>query len=227
MLAMVPMLILGVVAGLAALVEQLPAGLPRKLAAGSLGLLILAPAGISAVRVAVAPPDPAPAEAAVRELEAARRPDDVIYVYSRVVPVWAYYTTDWAAPDRARLEWLLEASRRIGPNSGNRPTRGTAVRREGDDLARPGPFGVELIGIATGIEHPTPPDGRSTPDPGWSENEVRRIQAACTRSAWLFFSHGSDAAEAELLPLLRKAGLQEEHRSLRRAVRLYRYGCAA
>jgi hypothetical protein len=150
-----------------------------------------------------------------------------VYVFSRVVPVWVYYTTDWEAPDRARVDWLLDAARRIGPNSGNSPTRGTAVTAEGDELRREGAYGAELVGIATGIEHPKPADGRSTPDPGWAENEARRIIQACGSGVWLFFSHGSDAAEAELLPALEAAGLARDVESRGRAVRIYRMVCPA
>jgi hypothetical protein len=225
LLGMVPILILGFAAGLQWLADRAPAGLPRRAVAGSLGLLAIAPANVGGVRAAVTPSDPAPAEAAVQELEAGRQPGDAVYIFSRVVPVWVYYTTDWAAPDRERVEWLLEAGRRIGPNSGNRPTRGTAVTVEGVELQRKGTYGTELVGIATGIEHPTPADGRSTPDPGWAENEARRIIRACESGVWLFFSHGSDAAETALLPALEAAGLERRVETRRRAVRLYRMAC--
>jgi 4-amino-4-deoxy-L-arabinose transferase-like glycosyltransferase len=227
LLGLVPILILGFTAGLQWLANRAPEGPARRVAAGALALLAIAPASVAGVRAALAPSDPAPAEAAVRELDTARRPGDAVYVFSRVVPVWLYYTTDWEAPDRARVEWLLDAARRIGPNSGNRPTRGTAVTAEGDELRREGTYGTELVGIATGIEHPTPPDGRRTPDPGWAENETRRIIRECGSGVWLFFSHGSDAAEAELLPALEAAGLARDVESRRRAVRIYRMVCPA
>jgi 4-amino-4-deoxy-L-arabinose transferase-like glycosyltransferase len=228
LLGLVPILVLGFTAGLQWLADRAPEGRARRVAAGSLALLAIAPASVGSARAALAPSDPAPAEAAVRELDAARRPGDAVYVFSRVVPVWVYYTTDWDAPDRARVEWLLEAARRIGPNSGNRPTRRTAVTAEGDELRREeGTYGTELVGIATGIEHPTPPDGRSTPDPGWAENETRRITRECGSGVWLFFSHGSDAAEAELLAALEAAGLARDIESRRRAVRIYRMTCPA
>ena len=225
LLALVPVLILGFAAGLEGITSRIPAARLRVAVAAALGLLSIVPAAAGATRAWFADTELAPFRPAVERLRAEIRPDDVVYLYARVLPVWAYYTVDWSRPERTRLHSILSVAYRLGPNSGNRPSRGAAVDREGDDYVLEGPFGTELFGIPTGIEYPAPPNGRATPDPGWAENEVRRIRERCATRVWLLFSHGSDAAEAAILPLIEGNGFVEESRSRVRAVRLYRFSC--
>ena len=65
------------------------------------------------------------------------RPGDTLYIYARGLAGWIYYTTDWRSPDRELLNWSWQRLRELGPNSGNLPSRGTAVSHEGDDWQRP------------------------------------------------------------------------------------------
>jgi 4-amino-4-deoxy-L-arabinose transferase-like glycosyltransferase len=106
---------------------------------------------------------------------AQHRPGDVVYVYSRSLPPWLFYSTDWGAPDQARVLWLMAAEKTIGPNGGNLPARGHAVENEGFALRRSDGRGTEVIGIADGIF--TDSNGRANagPDPGWVENEFQRV----------------------------------------------------
>jgi hypothetical protein len=121
---------------------------------------------------------------AIQFAMAQRRPGDVVYLYSRSLPPWLFYSTDWRAPDHARVSWLMAAEKAIGPNGGNRPPRGHAVEHEGFELRRSDGPGTEVIGIADGIFIDGGDGGADTdggggantgPDPGWVENEFERI----------------------------------------------------
>jgi antitoxin (DNA-binding transcriptional repressor) of toxin-antitoxin stability system len=46
-----------------------------------------------------------------------------VYVFSRDVPIWVFYTTDWRHPDTARVAELIALASSTGPNSGNAPPR--------------------------------------------------------------------------------------------------------
>ncbi len=103
------------------------------------------------------------------------QPGDAVYLYSRSVPGWMYYSTDWHRPDRERLAWLTQTSRLTGPNGGNIPPRGRRVQNEGADFQRPFRGGVEIVGLADGIFRSSAGPGSNPPDPGWVENEYARM----------------------------------------------------
>jgi hypothetical protein len=123
-------------------------------------------------------------------------------VFSRDALRWTYYTTHWAAPDTARLAWLLAATTSIGPNSGNAPTRGHAVRDEGRTLVYSAAGRPELIGVATGMEDGIP-DPDPAPDSGWADNEARRIadaaRTAADSTAWLFLLYCEPTVDSALI----------------------------
>jgi hypothetical protein len=104
------------------------------------------------------------------------RVGDIMYVYSRAMPAWIFYSTNWGLPDRDRLDWLMRASAATGPNAGNRLPRGRVVTGEGETLKRPYRGGWEVVGVGEGIFR----RGRderllAAPDPGWAANEYRRV----------------------------------------------------
>ncbi len=103
------------------------------------------------------------------------RPGTTIYVYSRAVPGWTFYSTDWSHPDAQRLAWMTEASRITGPNGGNIQPRQHAVQNEGLDLGRPYRDGRELVGVGEGIFRSRAGAQQHGPDPGWVENEYARV----------------------------------------------------
>jgi hypothetical protein len=106
---------------------------------------------------------------------------DVLYIYSRALPGWMYYTTDWSSPDRERVAWFHKTMAAIGPNSGNIPPRGYAVSGEGHSFRRRWRGGEELAGGPEGILRTHAQDPARVdppPDPGWTDNEVRRMQQA-------------------------------------------------
>ncbi|MEP6571605.1 MAG: glycosyltransferase family 39 protein [Gemmatimonadota bacterium] len=136
------------------------------------------------------------------------RRGEAIYVFSRSVPSWAFYSTDWSAPDLLRIGRLTELVGSSGPAFRNAPTRGRAVANEGDSLQfREADF-QELIGIPAGTG-PTleEPGGAERPDTGWADNERRRIRiAAGLEPAWVLVSSFKPAVGTELLRSLKEGG---------------------
>lgn len=104
------------------------------------------------------------------------RPGDTVYLYSRAVSAWLFYSTDWYHPDRERLAWMTDASRMTGPNGGNIQSRLTPIQNEGFGLRRSyRDGGVEIVGVGDGIFHSGAGAQQHGPDPGWVENEVARV----------------------------------------------------
>jgi hypothetical protein len=164
--------------------------------AGVAALILPGWESILALRGALEPEDFA---SAVRVWRTSARPGEPIYVFARDAVRWAYYTTNWSDPDTARLDWLLGAARAIGPNSGNVPSRGHAVRNEGDGLVYTGTGRAELIGDPTGMEDMINEARPPQPDSGWGDNEARRIAAAANPTIWLFLRYGPPSVDSTLL----------------------------
>ncbi|HWZ58342.1 MAG TPA: glycosyltransferase family 39 protein [Gemmatimonadaceae bacterium] len=159
--------------------------------------------------------------AAMRAWDAASHRGAPIYVFARDAIRWTYYTTDWAHPDTARLNWLMTADSVIGPNSGNAPTRGHAVHDEGDSLIYRGAARVELIGIPTGMEDRMMIAADSEPDSGWADNEARRLAAAATPSIWMFFLYTKPRIDSLVIAAAERRGAQLTSANHFETVRLY------
>lgn len=153
---------------------------------------------------------------------AGREPGDPVYLYARAVPIWAFYTTDWSHPDLQRVAELTALARRIGPNSGNAPSRGRPVQHEGFDLVVRAGDHVELVGAPSGIEILYTLAMRLMPDSGWADNEVERMRNAGGEHIWVFLTHHSTAVETDLQAAIVRAGGTIEGDWRRWAVRLWR-----
>jgi hypothetical protein len=140
------------------------------------------------------------------QYEDGRSPGDPVYLYARAVPIWAFYTTDWSLPDRPRLDSLLALARRLGPNSGNAPSRGRPVLHEGFELVVRSGDHDELVGTPSGIEILYRGSGRRTPDPGWADNEVARMRATGRQQIWVVLTHHSTEVETDLQAAIFRAG---------------------
>jgi hypothetical protein len=128
------------------------------------------------------------------------RPSDSIYIASRALPAWIFYTTNWAKPDSASVTPLMEAATSIGPNSGNAASRGHEVRNEGGDLNFTYKDGLQLVGIATGVQNTALGEQvGKVPDLGWAANEASRISAAARPRIWVLLTHFPDIAARQLL----------------------------
>ncbi len=186
----VPALIIAVASGWDRILD---AGRPgrRMSIAGFAGICAVAPAlplDASIVRHPTAYEDVRPA---VREFERRNAPGEPIYVFAASVPAWAFYTTDWGAPDTSRLARMARLASSGGPAFENAAPRGRAIRiGEGDSLAFPFRRGREIIGLYHGAQdrHAT---GlvQQVPDTNWTTNEARRIRNAATPTVWLLMSH--------------------------------------
>jgi Dolichyl-phosphate-mannose-protein mannosyltransferase len=146
-----------------------------------------------------------------------------VYVFTRDVPIWAFYTTDWNYPDTARIRMLTDASASTGPNSGNMPGRGHPVENEGRDLIIRSGRRVELIGVPTGMQARFADVSQQAPDRGWATNEADRIRAAADPGIWLFFTYCHNLCDRTLSDTLGASGGRFVYERITRDVRLYEY----
>jgi hypothetical protein len=100
----------------------------------------------------------------------------------------------------------MELAQRIGPNSGNAPSRDRPVAHEGFELVVRSGDHDELVGISSGIEILYRGSGRRTPDPGWADNEVARMRATGARQIWIVLTHHSTEVETDLQTAILRAG---------------------
>jgi hypothetical protein len=225
LLYMAPFVIVATVAGVDTLAGLVVARSPRvrPIVFATLAVLLLIPATM---------------DSAIR-LRGLRRPDSFrsdiadivhqtslgapVYVFSRDVPVWTFYTTDWTRPDTARIRMLTDAAARTGPNSGNMPGRGHLVENEGRDLVVRSGGRVELVGIPTGMEARFADVSQQAPDPGWATNEAVRIRAAAEPGLWLFFTYCHNRCDRTLADTLTASGGRFVYERITRGARLYEY----
>ena len=158
----------------------------------------------------------------VASLETQRRAGEPVYVFAGAIPAWAMYTTDWNSPDAARLDFLRRIARAGGPAFENAPSRGREVRDEGFELTYPGADGLEVYGIPDGLEARVFGLTNPMPDPGWAENEARRIRAVASPGVWLVLSHFY-GPEGTLLQALEAEGARRTYHDFRNGAALIRY----
>ena len=104
-----------------------------------------------------------------------------VYVSPGGVPAWLFYSTDWNAPDLARVDWSVRAIDLGGPASMFR-WRPSAVSAgqglPGTLLSRRNSV-TELIGRASGLDFVHDEQKwRTRPDPEWATGELARLKAA-------------------------------------------------
>ena len=134
------------------------------------------------------------------------RPSESIYVDVGALPAWAFYTTDWSRPDRARLARLALLGRSDGVAFENTAARGTRPVGEGRDLRFATRSWTELIGVPAGFQIRPGDPNTIRMDPGWFQNELARIRAeGCGRAVWILTSH-SRGPDRLLLSGLEVAG---------------------
>jgi hypothetical protein len=145
-----------------------------------------------------------------------------VYIAARSFPLWVFYTTDWSAPDEARLRWAATIARAGGPAHNNAPSRGRARPDEARDLSRLYRGRMELVGTPTGRQYrtstrtlnPSLPVAEYAlplePDTGWAELEVGRMASAAHNRLWVFGSHmfALDGAEPALVGEMQRRGVR-------------------
>ncbi|OLE44076.1 MAG: hypothetical protein AUI36_23490, partial [Cyanobacteria bacterium 13_1_40CM_2_61_4] len=206
-----PLLIVILIAGL----RWVAALLSRPLEAWTLG-------GVGAVWVATATviavtkPEYAPhVRPLIEEFERTGGGAEPVYVFVGGVPTWTFYTTDWAAPDTARLRAIASAAQPSGP----------IFRQHREDLVFTYRGRREIIGNATGMRirywtGVTP----ARPDSGWAEHEAARIRAEAQPDVWLFFeAYFREPVVNDLLNALERAGGRRVRARAAWEAKLYQY----
>ncbi len=193
-------------------------------------LLLLYPSVVLAATLAFAPPaDWGFHGVEVRplaEIYRNRAGNEPVYVFPRAVPAWVFHTTEWSAPDTARLRWVADIAGPSGPGFVNGPSRGTRPPGEGAELVYTYQGRRELYGTSTGAQGRVgvgymPPE----PDPRWAENEVGRMRAAAQPHVWIVMSdyaHGSLDERAILMRAVQAAGGEVVYSSATADAVLYR-----
>ncbi len=140
-------------------------------------------------------------------------PTDPVYIAAGGIPSWVFHTTDWSAPDSARLAWMASRATSGGPGFLNRPSRGHSVHHEGWEQRRPLGQRIELMGIASGVTTSyMPPFARPIADTGWVENEADRIVADARPRVWIFNTDLDPRQYNELRAALAERGCREMSR---------------
>jgi hypothetical protein len=202
-----PIVTLALAAGVAWLVDRLPPAY-RPAALGLGGVLWLTPAlGADWDRIRQ-PERPEEARPVVAEFTRRQRPGEPVYLYGGGVPAWLFYTSDWAAPDTARLRKetdLVWNAPRVAV--GNAPSAGQKEQLVARDFAYPYRGRCELIGIRSGMDWRIVTGyDRSAPDSGWADNEAARMRVVARPSVWLVFSHFAPEERTALLDGMKRAG---------------------
>jgi len=158
----------------------------------------------------------------IAQVDAMSYKREPVYVAARSFPLWVFYTTDWSAPDEARLRWAATVARAGGPAHNNAPSRGRARPEEARDLTRSYRGRIELVGTPTGRQYRTSTRTLNPsltpaqyavplePDTGWAELEVSRMASVAHNRLWVFGSHmfALDGAEPALVGEMQRRGVR-------------------
>jgi hypothetical protein len=187
-----------------------PLGGARAAAVLVAGTGLLVPSALQSLAHIDSPAEPQAREA-VAWLARRVKSGDTVYVSARAVEPWLYYTTDWDHPDRERYPWLTAVGSTRGPAHENAPSRGHAVTNEGDDLST-GWNGVHvLIGVASGMHADMPTGFRQRrPDPGFIDNEVRRLRDLSGK-LWLLHYRDVEMAQRQIGQAIAPLGHLTDH----------------
>ena len=200
------------------------ASLRRPAAASALWLVVVAWLALM-VEAAATRRRPAPdLPSLVGLLRRASPAETPVYVLANALPMWAFYTTDWAAPDTARLHWLARLAGPGGPAFHNAPVRGRVGADEAATLVGRSSTRAEIIGLATGMQQRDLAGlSRSHPDSGWVEDEVARIVAAGDHDVWVLLAFGFAHETDDLLAGLDAARAERVYERDAPDASLYRY----
>jgi hypothetical protein len=194
MLFAMPLLILAIASGLAVLIRRLPPRY-RRIAWLVAGLVVVGPnLGVAALQ-SLNYNQAYPVRRLVEDLRRRRVAGEPVYVSAGAIPAWTYYSTDWSAPDSARVRLLNRLASPAGPAFENAPSRGAGIAaREGWELHYTTAAGDEILGLPSGIEAGAlvGPLGDVRPDSGWAAHEAERIRAAANPGVWVLMSQQRD-----------------------------------
>lgn len=152
----------------------------------AVGLLLLPL--LDAGRMVLEPLEREAVRSPIRQFIREHQAGATVYLFGRTVPAWVFYTTDWRAPDVARVETLGALVSSTGRAFRHASSRGHLVSREGDDLVYHYRDWIELIGASTGMGPDSTGASQGRPDEGWAQNEAARIRRAGGPESWVIFS---------------------------------------
>src|SRR5579883_389780 len=192
-----PLLILILAAAAVALVDHMPVRRRGQAHAALVVAVLLAGAHSARDWFARVQPAYEPTRDLARVVTAAP-PEEPVYVYAAALPAWIYYSTDWRAPDTARLRWLAAVAGASGPAFENAQSRPRLLGHDADSLMYVERGRTTVIGIGSGVAYDYYADAprAAAPDPGWSDAEMRRLRAASHPAGWLLASHYGSRAPA-------------------------------
>jgi hypothetical protein len=195
-----PLVAIWLAAGFAAALERWNSG--RRLVWSAAVVLLVALFGVNVTHPYREPP----VRELIGELATRAAPSDPVYVFVGGIPAWAFYATDWSAPDAERL--AVFAQTRNAPN-------------DAIGLAYHGR--TELVGRSAGIDwSPGVGPSQARPDTGWASSEAARIQAVTHGAIWLIFTQSYRTEVPDLLAALRARGGATDFTDERRGASLYR-----
>jgi Dolichyl-phosphate-mannose-protein mannosyltransferase len=207
-----PILAVATAVGAVALATRVERSWPR-LRARWILLLLVYPSLILAAALAFAPPTDwgfrGTEVQPLAELYQRRGAGEPVYVFPRAVPAWVFHTTDWGAPDTARLDWVAAIAGPNGLGSVNGSSRGRRRFGEGMNLVYSSPFGMELYGTSSGVQVRRGHLSSPKPDSGWAETEAWRIRQAARPYIWMIladYAHGPLDERAILMKAVTAAG---------------------
>lgn len=182
MLFAAPLLITLLVAGGLAVTGWLPRALARPARALAAAAL-LAPLAVQAVRDVRSPWHDWDVRPVVQDMARRGGPHDPVYVSYYARPGYAFYTTNWAAPDRARLTWLDLAKSPRAPGDRTLPDPGDGS----DPFARSHAGRTEIVErLPPGLRRDFDGVARApTPAPAWADGEARRLRPHANPYLWV------------------------------------------
>jgi hypothetical protein len=157
----------------------------------------------------------------IQALEARSAPSETVYLYSKVVMVYVFYSTDWSDPPNvARADRFAQL---FDSRWSNPPGIASTARAAGDALRLTDRGRGVVIGLGTG-KHYMETRGFQSSElaPDWAANEVRRIRAEGSSVAWLLFGQESDSPREDLLREIQLAGATVDLDLDERGAHLYR-----
>jgi len=222
-LFLMPTILLSVAAAVAWVLALLPARSRRLAGRGLVGLLFGAQLLMMARYLAYCP-SVENIRDQVALLDRARSGSQVVYVGAGALPAWAFYTTDWARPDSARLARYARLGASDGPAFENGASRGRVAPGEGWNLRLHEGRRTVLLGVPAGVWQRPKIPGWGRVDTGWIENETGRVIRAsgCRDQAWVLVSH-TDRPDALLLTGMSDGGGRVAFQSMGRSSSLTRF----
>lgn len=213
-------------AGVGAAVERLPVG-RRPVVWLAATVVVILPLEFASVVRSLALEGPGQFEKLVIAFRARSRPGEPIYVFARSLPAWTWYTTDWTAPDTARLRYLDELARAGGAGFENTPSRGTVGEEETRMLIWHDGGREELLGLPSGMEwREVQEHVRPAPDRGWVDTEAARIERVARPGVWVLATTYY-APETALFQRLERDAARRTDAEIRPGSALVRYEFAS